>query len=199
MQRRGDVPELVSLRGLEGLPFRGGILRTLFACLFFDILFLPVPNVFQTAFQSCPLDLHTDSFYPARASEINRRLAEIGNGAAPRILRGFGEEHRKRRTCVAGLNWDYAEDDLLELVECFDGAALATVCKVIAQDYRSRGSGVPDLILWRCKPQPRVMFSEVKSANDRLSDTQRLWIDVLTGAGVEVALCNAVARDVKYV
>lgn len=39
------------------------------------------------------------------------------------------------------------------------------------------------------------MFAEVKSANDRLSDTQRLWIHVLTGAGIRVALCNAVAKS----
>jgi VRR-NUC domain len=44
------------------------------------------------------------------------------------------------------------------------------------------------------------MFSEVKSENDRLSDTQRLWIHVLTGAGVRVELCAAVAkRDNKDV
>jgi len=34
----------------------------------------------------------------------------------------------------------------------------------------------------------------VKSENDRLSDTQRLWIDVLTNAGLEVELCAAVDR-----
>ena len=42
------------------------------------------------------------------------------------------------------------------------------------------------------------MFAEVKSANDRLSDTQRLWIHVLTGAGVKVVLCNAVAKEVRH-
>lgn len=31
----------------------------------------------------------------------------------------------------------------------------------------------------------------VKSENDRLSDTQRLWIHVLTSAGVRVELCAA--------
>jgi Fanconi-associated nuclease 1 len=31
----------------------------------------------------------------------------------------------------------------------------------------------------------------VKSENDRLSDTQRMWIHVLTSAGVTVELCAA--------
>jgi len=61
---------------------------------------------------------------------------------------------------------------------------------------------VPDLFLWRTTGNVddspgEVMFSEVKSENDRLSDTQRMWIDVLSGAGVNVELCHAVAREVR--
>ncbi|KAK1758261.1 VRR-NUC domain-containing protein [Echria macrotheca] len=189
-------------QGWKGYHSEGGILRTLFAYLFFDILFLYIPNVFQTAFQTCPLDLHSDAFYPARASEINHRLVEIANGGAVGMLRAVDERERERRTCVVGLNWDFEVEDLIELVGCFEGAALAAVCKVMAQDYKSRGGGVPDLVLWRRTDNEKkgeVMFSEVKSANDRLSDTQRLWIHVLTGAGIRVALCNAVAREVRTV
>ncbi|RKU46482.1 hypothetical protein DL546_008129 [Coniochaeta pulveracea] len=205
-------------QGWKGYHAEGGILRTLFAYLFYDVLFLYVPNVFQTAFQTCPLDLHSDGFYPARASEINHRLVEIENGAAERIIRTVDEKERERRTCVVGLNWDFELEDLVELVNCFEGSALAAVCKVMCQEYKSRGGGVPDLVLWRTgrredgdgaeegkdggepeKDKGEVMFAEVKSANDRLSDTQRLWIHVLTGAGVRVALCNAVAKEVRPV
>ena len=41
------------------------------------------------------------------------------------------------------------------------------------------------------------MFVEVKSVNDRLSDTQRLWISVLLGAGIKVELCHALAKEVR--
>lgn len=186
-------------QGWKGYHSEGGIVRTLFAYLFYDVLFLYVPNVFQTAYQTCPLDLHTDAFYPTRCSEVNRRLAEIANGEGARLLREVDTAHRERRTCVAGLSWDFALEDLTELVGSFDPGALATVCKVMAQEYRQRGGGIPDLILWRTDPEPECMFAEVKSANDRLSDTQRLWIHVLTGAGVTVALCNAVAREVRTI
>jgi len=43
----------------------------------------------------------------------------------------------------------------------------------------------------------KVMFVEVKSENDRLSDTQRLWISVLLNAGIEVELCHAIARETR--
>ncbi|KAK2071159.1 hypothetical protein P8C59_005606 [Phyllachora maydis] len=191
-------------RGWKGYHAEGGILRTLFGLLFFDVLFgTYVPGVFQTAFQTCPLDLHTDGFYAARASAVEHRLAALSNGGAAALLRAVDARERPRRTCVVGVSWDYALEDLLELVGCFGGAALAAVCKVMAQEYRVRGGGVPDLVLWRTggaggqEVGGEVMFAEVKSANDRLSDTQRLWIHVLTGAGVCVALCNAVAREVR--
>jgi Fanconi-associated nuclease 1 len=121
------------------------------------------------------------------------------------------EREHERRTSVVGLNWDFDVDDLAELVRCFEGSALAAVCKVMAQEYKSRGGGIPDLVLWRAgadeaedsghpgQARGEVMFAEVKSLNDRLSDTQRLWIHVLTNAGVKVALCNALAKEVKVV
>ncbi|CAL3964009.1 hypothetical protein PZA11_001475 [Diplocarpon coronariae] len=185
-------------RGFKGYHAEGGIVRTLFAYLFYDVLFTYVPNVFQTAYQTCPLDLHTDAFFPSRASEINQRLVEIENGSAADIIRAVDARERARRTCVIGLNWDFGLEDLLEIVGCFDGRALATVCQVMAQEYRVRGGGVPDLFLWDVEDK-KVLFSEVKSENDRLSDTQRLWIHVLTGAGIRVELCNAVAREVRVV
>lgn len=187
-------------QGWKGYHSEGGILRTLFAYLFSDILFLYIPNVFQTAFQTCPLDLHTDAFYPTRASEINHRLVAIANGEGPQLIREVHTAHAERRTCVVGLNWDYELEDLVELASCFPGEALAAVCKVMAQEYRQRGGGVPDLVLWReaegGNDRGECMFAEVKSKNDRLSDTQRLWIHVLTGAGVRVALVNAIAERV---
>lgn len=201
--------------GWKGYHAEGGIIRTLFAYLFYDILFLYIPNVFQTAYQTCPLDLHTDAFFPVRASEINHRLMDIANGDGERIVRTVWEKEHERRTSVVGLKWDFDIDDIAELVSCFEGSSLAALCKVMAQEYKVRGGGIPDLILWRKyenadkeeittasapgKAKGEVMFTEVKSANDRLSDTQRLWIHVLTGAGVKVALCNAVAKEVREV
>lgn len=185
-------------RGFKGYHAEGGIIRTLFAYLFFDVLFVYIPNVFQTPYQTCPLDLHTDAFFPSRASEINYRLVEVANGDAARLIREVYEREHEKSTCVIGLKWDFELDDLLEIVGCFEGQALATVCKVMAQEYRVRGGGIPDLFLWDPEKK-QVVFSEVKSENDRLSDTQRLWIHVLTGAGIRVELCNAVAREVRAV
>lgn len=197
--------------GWKGYHSEGGIVRTLvsriqnrtihsltiqFAYLLYDILFIYVPNVFQTPFQTCPLDLHTDAFYPSRASEINHRLVEITNGEAERIVRDVHARESPKQTCAVGLDWSFELEDLVEIVQCFHGEALATICKALAQEYQQRGGGIPDLFLWHLEKK-EVMFVEVKSENDRLSDAQRLWIHVLAEAGVRVELCNATAKEVR--
>lgn len=204
--------------GWKGYHSEGRMLRTLFAYLFYDVLFVYIPNVFQTEFQTCPLDLHTDAFYPSRMSEVNARSNEISNGDAEAILTRVWDEHNEKRTCVVGLDWTYELEDLQEICRAFPPSALSTVMKVFAQEYGQRGGGVPDLFLWKtteeCKNDAgtttgpvngaltaeaggQVMFAEIKSENDRLSDTQRMWIDVLSGAGVAVELCHAVAEEVR--
>ncbi|EHL03643.1 putative Fanconi-associated nuclease 1 like protein [Glarea lozoyensis 74030] len=152
-------------QGFKGYHAEGGIIRTLFAYLFFDILFIYIPNVFQTAYQTCPLDLHTDAFFPSRISEINHRLVEIANGNAADIIRSVDSRERERATCVIGLRWDFELDDLLEIVACFPDEALAAVCKVMAQEYRVRGGGIPDLFIWKPatgEEKGEVRFVEVK-------------------------------------
>ncbi|OQU93707.1 VRR-NUC domain-containing protein [Cladophialophora immunda] len=220
--------------GYKGYHSEGGILRTIFGLLFYDILFFNpyIPNVFQTAYQTCPLDLHTDSFFSARMPEILARINQISNGEAVEIVQRVWAQEHERRTCIVGVRWDeFEKDDLLELVGCWEGQALGTVMLVMAQEYQSRGGGVPDLVLWKVRGQadqdqsgdngddddddddgdhaqvqsdgPRhqakgeILFAEVKSANDRLSDTQRLWISVLLSAGVKVELCHAVAGEIR--
>lgn len=183
-------------QGWKGYHSEGGIVHTLFGYLFYNVLFTYIPNVFQTPYQTCPLDLHTDAFYPSRASEINHRLVEIANGDAARLLQEVYVREKEKQTCIVGIDWSYEFEDLLEIVGSFRGEALATVCKVMAQEYQQRGGGIPDLFLWH-PGNEEVMFAEVKSENDRLSDTQRLWIHVLTGAGIKVELCNAAAKEVR--
>ncbi|MCJ1449036.1 MAG: hypothetical protein MMC23_009555 [Stictis urceolatum] len=182
--------------GYKGYHSEGGLVRTLFGFLFYDLLFAYVPNVFQTPFQTCPLDLHTDAFFSARYSEIAHQLAKLSNGEALEIFRNTYDRLCEQQICVVGIDWSFAREDLEEILGCFPGEALSVVCKLMAQEYQQRGGGIPDLFLWHPEKK-EILFAEVKSENDRLSDTQRLWIHVLSGAGLTVELCNAVAKEVR--
>ena len=115
-------------QGWKGFHSENGVVTTIvyhhfkiltiqFALLFWDILFLPLPGVFETPYQTAPLDLATDAFSPLRRSEINARLAELENGHGPNILRRTYEREKGRETWCVGLSWTYALEDLLEIVD----------------------------------------------------------------------------------
>ena len=52
--------------GWRGMHSEGGIWATLFGLLLWPCLFMPVPDVFRSPFQTSPLDLDTDAFFPPR-------------------------------------------------------------------------------------------------------------------------------------
>lgn len=58
---------------------------------------------------------------------------------------------------------------------------------------------MPNLFLWKVNEKRigEVMFSEVKSDNDRLSSTRRLWISIMMNAGVRIELAHVVAGETR--
>jgi Fanconi-associated nuclease 1 len=96
----------------------GGIVRTIFGLLFFDIIFASIPGAFETPYQSAPLDIAEDSFYHARKDLIEARLGEIENNTASQILERVDIEHREKGTWCVGVRWDLFErQDLIEIVQ----------------------------------------------------------------------------------
>ncbi len=76
-------------------------MTTLFGLLFWDILFLDVPGVFESPFQSAPLDLGTEYFYETRREQIERRLQEIEQGMfLERISQVDSRERGRASRCV---------------------------------------------------------------------------------------------------
>ncbi|CCO26406.1 Fanconi-associated nuclease 1 homolog [Rhizoctonia solani AG-1 IB] len=197
--KEGEVNvETLALEYYAGLGFRGfhsegAIVLTLFGLLFWDILFAPVLGAFETPYQSAPLDLAHDSFFSSREELINARLEELNNniGSARQIVHSVYSREREREPWCVGVRWDLFENenDLMEVIECLGGPALAAICRLLAEEYGSRGGGVPDLFVWNTA-EKTCKFVEVKGPGDNLSETQRVWIDVLLGAGVDVELCR---------
>ncbi|CCG83294.1 Putative uncharacterized protein [Taphrina deformans PYCC 5710] len=185
--------ESYQMVGWKGFHSENSIVTTLFAMLFWDILFMSIPGVFQTEFQTAPLDLATDAFYPARASQINHRLAEIENGGYVDLLKKVDEEHREAETWCVGLKWAYALEDLIEISDCIGGTSLAQLCKLFAEEYGHRVGGIGDLCLWN--PATRqCMFVEVKGPGDHLSETQIAWLEQMSLAGIRVEVCHVVEQ-----
>lgn len=141
-----------------------GILTMIFALCMWDIIFAPVDGVFETRFQSAPLDLSTDAFAIVREKRINKILAAIEAGKAGKFLEKADDRERERGTFCVGVRWnDYSKEDLLEIVDCLGGHAVAVICRVFSEEFNHRTGGIPDLCLWKPN-QSEAMFVEVKGS-----------------------------------
>ncbi|KAK3832787.1 MAG: hypothetical protein J3R72DRAFT_453898 [Linnemannia gamsii] len=282
--------------GYKGYHSENSLLATLFGLLFWDILFSPQPGVFETLYQTEPLDLRTDAFFLQRQDLVLDRIARIAGStiienvqpAAPapsppvqqyppagtedrvkseqfyddddeedvdeeeqlfsrrrkpkpapkpavneelmgnilfedellqeqeddenseerraeraykeflackrnecfylHLIQTHDDLYRNKKVFCVGVNWTFTKEELLEVAECIGGSALAEICKVLAQEYNKRCSGMPDLCCWNYDKK-LVKFVEVKGPGDRLSSKQQVWIDLLTSLHVDIELC----------
>lgn len=133
----------------------------------------------------------TDSFYTARKSSIESHLQQIHNGMAEELLIKSWETHFS--TCCRGMQWDrHSLDELRAAAICVEGPCLASLCRVLAQDYQSWSSGMPDLLLWRFHGDysGEAKLVEVKGPTDRLSEQQTTWLLQLMDFGFMVEVCK---------
>nr|KYP32919.1 Coiled-coil domain-containing protein MTMR15 [Cajanus cajan] len=177
--------------GWQGIHAESGIWLTIFGLLMWDVIYADVPNVFYTRFQNAPLDFGTDGFYTARKSCIESHLQQIRDGMAEEFIIKSWETHVG--TACRGVNWDcHSLDELRAVVTCVGGTCLASFCQLLAQDYRSWSSGMPDLLLWRFHGDysGEAKLVEVKGPRDRLSEQQRAWLLLLMDCGFMIEVCK---------
>ncbi|THG99844.1 hypothetical protein EW026_g2590 [Hermanssonia centrifuga] len=183
-------------KDFKGFHCEGRIVTTLFGLLFWDIIFASIPGAFETPYQVAPLDIAEETFYFSRQALAEARFVEIRNGDAPQLLAKTFDEYASDATCCVGVRWDlFEKQDLVEIAECLGGLGLAVICQLLCEDYAGRTSGVPDLIVWN-KASGECKFVEVKGPGDSLQENQKVWIDVLLQAGIQVEICH-VAEEGK--
>ncbi|XP_078435165.1 zinc ion binding/nucleic acid binding/hydrolase isoform X2 [Wolffia australiana] len=177
--------------GWRGVHTESGIWLTIFGLIMWDILFTDIPDAFCTRFQTAPLDLESDNFYSSRRDLIESHLQKIQDGMAEEILIISWECHRS--TACRGVNWDRHElSDLRAAVSCIGGRSLAAICRLLATDYKTWSSGMPDLLLWRFHEGVNggeAKLVEVKGPRDKLSEQQLAWMLFLLDSGVNAEIC----------
>ncbi|KXN91395.1 hypothetical protein AN958_00657 [Leucoagaricus sp. SymC.cos] len=184
--------ERYEMHGYVGFHSETRILTTIFALVFWDIIFSPVPGAFETQFQAGPLDMFEDSFYLARRHLFEKRLGEIEAGEAGYYLKRHDDLFRPKQTWCIGLRWDVCEQkQLLEIIQCLGAQTLAMICKLFCEDYAGRSSGVPDLIVWKMD-EGICKFVEVKGPGDNPQPNQRVKI---IPAGANVEICRVIDLD----
>jgi Fanconi-associated nuclease 1 len=139
--------ESAVLEALGGGPARENTLfRALFGLLFWDVIFAPVPGMFQHRFQTGPLDLASEHFYENRRSLIVAKLAEL----QPRESRPQGA-HRVRALLRTHerprrLGPLHAEE-LSRAADAF-GERLVPILERLARHPSRHGRGLPDLLVF---------------------------------------------------
>ncbi|KAJ3222706.1 hypothetical protein HK099_002016, partial [Clydaea vesicula] len=186
-------------KGWKGFHCETRIFTTLFSFLFYDILFYDIPGVFISPYQSNldetfinlnfslahPLDFGTEFFYESRKNLIEERISVLERKSEEDNWRKIQELVcevdslcRDKNTFVYGISWElFSVDDILKIIEYIPGNALSGIVKFILQN--PMGGGGPDLCLYN-EHAKKVKFSEVKGQNDRLSETQIIWLNYLS-------------------
>ncbi|KAN0065096.1 hypothetical protein ACQY0O_001592 [Thecaphora frezii] len=174
-------------QGFQGVHCEGKILTMLFVLAMWDVLFDDtVEGAFETPFQAAPLDLASDAFAIVRSQPIRQRLDEIERTGGLHLISRVDDAQRPRKTWAVGCWWDrFSKRQLLEVAECLGGRSLAVVCQMFCEEWEHCTGGMPDLCVWRMSDRC-CRFVEVKGPGDRLSETQKVWIDVLLRAGIDV-------------
>ena len=176
-----------ALQNFKGYHCEGKLLTMIFVMVMWDVIFMDgVAGSFETPYQSAPLDLGTDSFSIVRSREIRNRLDHIERTGGLDLIEEVDDRERASKTWAVGCRWDlFSKKDLLEVAECLGGHSISVVCQMLVEEWDHCSSGMPDLVIWRMEDRV-VRFVEVKGPGDRLSETQKIWIDVLLRAGIEV-------------
>ncbi|CAM9719348.1 unnamed protein product [Chrysoparadoxa australica] len=142
--------------GWHGWHCEGSHVRTIFALLCWDMLFMPVPNVFQTLYQDAPLDLdYYPFFYCSRRRELDALLDRMKSSCAAELCDWVGASwQRHKGQLCRGIRWEDGDGIVRQhqlVAAALGGPALASICAALALDYKHFGAGLPDLLLIRAK------------------------------------------------
>ncbi|XP_028679371.2 fanconi-associated nuclease 1 [Erpetoichthys calabaricus] len=180
----------------QGIHGEGSTFSTLFGLFMWDIIFMGgIEDVFRNAYQVCPLDLHTDSFYENRKTPIKERLDLLQEASVETlqmlVAETWNSQHGKINPLV---NWErfVSLEQAQSLAACLGGVFLSGMVRRFCKDYRHCRGGLPDLVVWETQTL-KYKLVEVKGPNDRLSHKQMIWLDELHKLGAQVEVCHVTA------
>ncbi|KAE9341235.1 hypothetical protein PF008_g10729 [Phytophthora fragariae] len=158
----GDHPadevsdEKIKTGGWYGVHSEGSVLRNLFGILMWDVLYASISDVFQTPFQSAPLDFgYADVFYEARRDLIERRVSQVKDEwSLEKLLTSFEttwcSEYGKVTRFVGWPTDEVAslQYHLLAIAAIGRKQLASLLCYMAtSKDFHQAQNGLPDLLL----------------------------------------------------
>ncbi len=188
------VLEHLAARGQKGVFAENWLWKALFGLAFWDVVFAPVPGVFQHPFQAGPLDFHGADFRHARADLVVERLERLCS--TEDLAAWIWPMYEAKRDIANPLvPWAPELRPALELaLERLRGEHLAVVCDRLSRDPSRFRRGLPDLFV-HADEAPGFLLYEVKAPGDQLRPEQGAWIDYLNAHGLPARVVRVRYRD----
>lgn len=189
----------LAVAGRAAVHAENALWTTLFALVFREAYFLPVPGMLPTPRLAAPLDLGRPGFHLRRRAPTEALLRRVAaEGPAPFLAAWSGER-------LTGL---WADPAWLALAATVPGPMAAAVLERLLAEGWAAARGLPDLYV---PPGPEVRLegaiparvpagarlAEVKGPGDTLRDDQRRWHHRLLEASVpvEIWMVESVSLD----
>ena len=128
-----------SARYSEGVHREGAPTVTIFALLFWDILYsADIPDSFRSAYQTLPLDLNSPAFHERRREAIAERLRALETETAEEACLRAAAVWETHHDCLSLASWDVFRDcdHALGLIRCLGMKLVAAICRRLATEYR---------------------------------------------------------------
>ncbi|KUF83385.1 Fanconi-associated nuclease 1 [Phytophthora nicotianae] len=161
--------------GWYGVHCEGMVFGNLFGILMWDVLYASIPDVFQTPFQSAPLDFgYAEVFYENRRELIERRLAQVeSEWTMEELLTTFVTRWNAEFGKVSRfVHWPTDDVAMLQYhlltVAAIGRTQLASLLRYMAtsKEFHQAQNGLPDLLLLRIelsKPEDPVPPSPLRT------------------------------------
>jgi len=184
------VVRLLGACGRRALHAENWLWTSLYALVFRDLYFLPVPGMLPTARRDGPLDVGTPGFYTRRRAAVDARLAALAIEGPAFFAAGWAGER------LAGLG---AGEVVGRICSAIPGKTAAAVLARLAREGWGAARGLPDLYIFS-GPAARVpdgvparlddpdLLVEIKGPGDSLRDEQRVWHARLLEEAIPVEL-----------
>lgn len=153
----------------------------------------------QTVIQmnGMPHDFFSEDFYSRRKQIIVNRINELkASDIVSKLVMSY--EKNKGKNCRPIENWNkYSNENLIEPLQYIEKNKVLEICHRLLKNFNTYRSGLPDLFVYS---ESEYFFSEVKSKNDRLSESQINWHNFISenlDLKIELFLVNHTDRQIS--
>ena len=199
------IQEEENLRGIHGENF---VLPAIYFLLLWEEIYDDeIPLVFQSKYQAFPLDFFEKDFYINRKSKLDKKLDKIKSYKKEQLVNHikitYETKNGIKNPCIEWNSHVYNEEILIKIGVAFGPEKLVEIFRVILnQGLKNVKTGMPDLFLWKENGKSKykeqfyyaesdsIKLVEVKSVNDKLSDTQKFWLKTFFEKGINVELLH---------